>query len=1279
MKFLDIEEPGDEKVLLSKKYKHDLEEIRRKRLEFFERQDIEGQSLVPKESPIQMNEVEEQESMPENFVDDFDMIFSVDHGSHHRKHSEQSSDIAARLLLPKAPFESNVEKRKTKVPETRQSIRARLSQKPKLFDVSDFSSEGSLDPNSLIVDDVNDQTNSFCEDDDDNNSESDVDARPHLFDISDFELTGDRLKNTENCYNSSWCNEDEIRERLLQGTPSDSSVLSNLPGESASLKTSGDFNESARVNFEPVKSRIDDASVSVLEGTQPESPSRERGIDFDTPGMEDKKVENTSKSMKSRIDNIRKKLQQKQTGDSLTRGSSIDDVLENPIEHYESRIQSIREKLQQKKPRRSYNWSLEISHEDIIDNESESKQLVKSMQDDLDTLDMIENGSEENGSIGEEEQKQVFDLSDEFAGMAGRVPNGNGIKVDSSIVEDEIKAEKLSKAQISPLIDLLKANVDASCVGKASSNNEQNVVERRDVDRDSEELIEERIKDQQEIHFDMLESDDSHNEGIFAENDNDQQMYEPINGESSLRDHLGLNSPSENYLKLSLDEEDVSERPANASSHKEEELEVTVLHSNSDDEISTDNVIEPENRPPLYSIVGSTEESIEILDMLDKFESGIEVLDECQETGDFVRYDSETSPPSDSSKHNVDESLQAIKLDSKETIEDIGYVKVAIEDKYNDLVNDAERQTIDDEFELHDTDFSDKIDFDSESNTESDDSSSRSILRSPLTKGHHPILVEAENNKEEGVEDLLNSVNTDDELQKTDFKDVQVSTDLLEDPVMEINFSEADKIEKNDVDHDDDGKELIFQTEEEQSSNADFGNEVLEFIDFDVQELVTSEEQFAELCEEDGASEGNVKEGEEQEPDTVMTSQGALSSSAIIGESDSMETSDFGNADQVGLDDEDLEKKESSEELSVDSSDNFIEQVETLEIVDFNLCRESSFVNEAVIVELSHEEFESKDVAVRVGDAADLREEYRARADLQNLPEELVEHLPLDLSPMFALNSVTLQDPFIGETSDSDSQSNASHPGNGLSDSEEEIEFGPGKSDVDRNENVIKDEEDAKELQEMTSTNDDFSNANTVDSSHSSENDANSMQHNVQEENDSLDIVAELENKSDENDGINFTNDWFENSKTELDYVSSRLDSSVPLDESGKNDAKEETKASESQTSNFQVSKSSDTIFMQSEDVTDFQADAPVDPMTYEEIAPTEEKGKNVQLTPSEDSSSEDLKEFEELEILIANEESKEASSELKPQLETDNCFEIIEDKNVKEYVLDSEVDEGIN
>lgn len=127
-----------------------------------------------------------------------------------------------------------------------------------------------------------------------------------------------------------------------------------------------------------------------------------------------------------------------------------------------------------------------------------------------------------------------------------------------------------------------------------------------------------------------------------------------------------------------------------------------------------------------------------------------------------------------------------------------------------------------------------------------------------------------------------------------------------------------------------------------------------------------------------------------------------------------------------------------------------------LKVIDSNLCRENSFVNEAIVVELSHENIERRAEFMKIGPAGDFREEYRARADLQNLPEELLENLPLSLSPRSVLNSPKLlQGIFISESNDTDSRSQNSSPYLGLSDSDDELEFGQGYNKHGENDNVI--------------------------------------------------------------------------------------------------------------------------------------------------------------------------------------------------------------------------------
>ena len=134
---------------------------------------------------------------------------------------------------------------------------------------------------------------------------------------------------------------------------------------------------------------------------------------------------------------------------------------------------------------------------------------------------------------------------------------------------------------------------------------------------------------------------------------------------------------------------------------------------------------------------------------------------------------------------------------------------------------------------------------------------------------------------------------------------------------------------------------------------------------------------------------------------------------------------------------------------------------ELLELIDSSLCRESSFVNEAIIVELSHEGNAAHEEVLKLGDTGDLREEYRARADLQNLPSELLDNLPLMLSPNSTMNSVTvITTGFAFEGIDTDTESEESRSNTGLSDSEDEIEFGLDGGELikdDENGNFIND------------------------------------------------------------------------------------------------------------------------------------------------------------------------------------------------------------------------------
>ena len=121
---------------------------------------------------------------------------------------------------------------------------------------------------------------------------------------------------------------------------------------------------------------------------------------------------------------------------------------------------------------------------------------------------------------------------------------------------------------------------------------------------------------------------------------------------------------------------------------------------------------------------------------------------------------------------------------------------------------------------------------------------------------------------------------------------------------------------------------------------------------------------------------------------------------------------------------------------------------ENLELTDFQLCRESSFVNEVIVKELSNENADDAEGGLKERNTGDLREEYRARADMQHLPNELLDNLPLALSPRSSINAVTMiPSVLLGQNDEdddvSDTESERSCHGHASSDSDDEIEFGP--------------------------------------------------------------------------------------------------------------------------------------------------------------------------------------------------------------------------------------------
>ena len=1293
-------------------------------MQFFKNQGADGNSLLPKEEIILGKEVNMQESAPETSIGEFDMMVSTDSLNYHQIHSEPQSDIAIRLQLPTSPFESGSRESRLNMAEPQQDIRARLLQKSELFDAWEFSGKSSSDTSSLILKDSNDQRYGFCggDDDDNVNSELDVDEKYILFDTSDFESTGDRSKNPENDIRRPWSSADQIRERLLQASPSGLCNSFDLLGENA------DLNEEPRLRF--LKSKIDDVRARLQERQESELLDSEKNIGVNVTKSESKDNETSFELMKYRIDNIRERLQLREQNDDFeTRESDMEDHVASPERSYKSRIESIRERLQQKNAIdvdwcdnkdevdivNGSSWnpdSQENNYTDAGDREWKSKQLIESMLNDLDRLENIEHGSQEEGSISEVEYKHTVGHSNEFPGMVDNASTILDIKEDNCINEEEIEVQRMSETPTRLSAEFWKAETD------------------------TEELFEKRIRDQQEIDFDVFDNVESQG---AVEHHSDQEIRELANFKESLRAHLSLNESPEIYRVLSLNEEDVCECATTTGSRNEDRKEMPLQYTSHDEEIITDYVIEPVSRPPLSSIEIRTEKGIEILDMLDEFESGIEISDVHEDTGQQVEFDEKSNRSSPNSKHTLDDNPPASNIDCGDIEAGADHPEAKREEeKCYDLIDAGEIQTTDSNIEMIDADFSDQHQLEDVSDSESNCSSSRSILRSPLTKGLQLMYEGTDIAAETDGRDTADWIHTCKEFPRADTKEIRVLADLIESPIVDLRQPGSEDTQNKGLDEKLDG--ILLQKQEEHNSVAFSSNEILNADGFAGHKCAQTNEpvnpisdiQLAniyidekmkgdkaiEISGLDDAEEINhedltnhkdiipeVDDGDKIAEDDLISSCSNLSSSDVEGHSlvvsrgenqvssmldspntESTEPEDVASEQDVSK--ESIEDKDSSlnETLDIDSDvassteehlesvengassshtkdrvvhelkamrtskdssypldatdglgdtgacnlanegaddlenendlfgdvlsigpvDGSKEEEEKLDIVS-SLCRENSFVNKAVIVELSHEDHECKGASVTLGNAGDLREEYRTRADLQNLPDELLENLPLNFSQRFDLTSVTLQGPFIGETSGSDSQSEASIPDTGLSDSEEEIEFGPGNTDEDQSESGIKDSQGFKGLRDITHTD-----KITDGFSHSFEKHMKSVPCDVQSAKctDSLEAKTELEKTSDQTAGIHFTNDWFESSQSELDYVS-RLDSNVLPDENEKIVLMTKINSSSSE-----CIKSHDTIGPQH----DFVAVDVEKGDDLEEFAPTGDGKLNMQIIPIEDA-----------------------------------------------------------
>ena len=1288
------------------------EEVRKKRLAFFERQDIDQLDLEEKEDAI--DEELRQQSMLENVRDDLDMIFDVDDGNFKEKHSEPPSDIAARLLLPRSPLDSS--NRDSRMALLEQNVPRYLSQASEANKSPYVFANISSEDTDINRTDIDAKSSSFCDDNDylddfDHNcyydNESDIDLKYHLYDASDFELPENQPENQERYSKRYLVDADEVRERLLQRSSSDLSKYRSSPSSSE------DLNEDSKVLVPPANAQIDDVRARLQERQESSLPGWEMSNGAKLMESVDENHENSVESMKSRIDNIREKLKQRKQDENADATPNIT---------HESQIENIKEKLQQKSSRT------------YLDKENYSKfiseKLVEPKLDDEDKVGRAQNGSNVNDSIIEDECKQVFVHSEEAPILLGTLQDGMEIKKGGYVVEDKIGVEALPEIQSSPFAALLGIETDQGFSDKENGSVERNddCSDFKNKDRVHESFSEERLTDRQEMNIDVLQSDVCRIEQDDAEYQNDPQLSELLDYGNSLEACLGLNDLSEKYVMLFLEEEEISEHTSSAISHSEDALEASALLIEHDDPIDANPAFMVHSRPPLSSIDRSMEESIEVLDMIDKFESEIEMSDGLEEFDKSANSDAKRDFFGSNMRYALDNGSQDSSLNSKELTVDTS--KITQEDC------PGKGKVVDNFFGEIDTSIGGHATSDSTVDTDSDysNSSTGSILRSPLTKASKPLIVETGKNDDKIDIDTLDWIDASEELHQADGSDTLADSELMGDSDVSNAFrvtANSHKIEdsgyldrkyKDDANIDAEAK--LMQEPIDRALQHDFafadsdlnvesgrcqtnvllngGNiENIESKEFaagtdaqcysvngllgnrgieggegstqneaseiaSLQESIDSINQLAVADKKGKTVSYFIDEEVAQDHHALMMSTKDLDKPPLTDSlEDDIKAADFGNEDFESSESENIESIDSqdmSNELLVVSLGSAAELDETLEIVDSGLCRENSFVNKAVIVELSHENVENEGLPVKLGSAGDLREEYRARADLQNLPEELLENLPLNLSRSFGFESVTLQSSLLGETSGSDTLSDF-----GMSDSEDEIEFGPNSTP---DENSVKDDEESVKLQNFTQTTN-FSDANVVHYLQPVDNHVDFIHSSTK---DSLDTypfanIAEMDKKHDEF-GTNFSNDWFESARSEMNYISSHLDSSA-LQDDNNIDTEVKKHLVDSIIAEGSIIDST---------VTDFPRDLAISPEVNEEIrtvAHGDKRINNMQRALSEDSSAEDLKEFEELEILLQNEDLMEASSELKPSYEIHSYFKAGEEEYAMENFSYNQIDGG--
>jgi len=1111
------EETCGEEGDFSHDYPMYLDEVRKKRLAFFERQDIDQQDLEENEDAVDADEELMQKSMLENVSGDSEMIIDVDNGSFKEKHSEPSSDIAARILLPRFPVDSS--NRDSRMTLLEQNVPRYPSQGSEADKSPHFLTNVSSESTDLNRTGIDAKSNSSCDDDDcrddfnDNgyyDNDSDIDLKYHLYDASDFELPENQPDNQERYNKRYLVDVDQVRQRLLKCSSSDLSKNHSSPS------TFEDLNEDSKIPVLPAKAQIDDVRARLQERQESSSHRWKMRNDAELIESVGENYENSIVSMKSRIENIREKLQQRKQDKSADTSRKLT---------RESQIENIRINLQQKRISDIHDSRTYLDKENY--SRMISEKLIQPKLDDVDKVGRAQNGSYETGSIIEDEYKQVFVHSEEAPSLLGTLHDGAEIKEGRHVVEDEVVVEALPEIQSSPFAALLKNEIDRDYSDKEDGSVERNddCFEIPSKDRIHESFNEERLNDGQEINIDILQSDICSIEQDDAEFQDNSQLSELLDYGDSLRACLGLNDSSENYVMLSMEEEEIGELAIDVNSHSEDSLEVSALITEHDQEVDANPAIMVQSRPPLGSIDKSMEESMEVLDMIDKFESEIEMSDGLEEV-ESTDSDAKRDHFINNIRYALDDGSQESSLNSKE------------------LTVDASKDTrkgypekgkfVDNCFEEIDADIGDHASSDGTVDTGSDysNSSTGSVLRSPLTKTPKSLIAETGNN--DGIVDIdtLDWIETNEKFHQADGSKTSVDSQLMgsigisnifevtegshgiegsgyldskckddantnaEVKLMQEPIDSALKhdlaFEDSDVNIDSgrsqtnlvlnsgdieniETKEFAADTHAQNYSvNGLLGDRDVEGAEGtnqnetseinDLQEIDDFTTQLAVVGEKDKAPDYFIDEEVAQDLHTSVVPIENLDEPPSTGSlEDASKAADLGNEDLESSESEDIESIDSQDmgnELLAGSIGSIAELDETLDIVDSGLCRDNSFVNEAVLVELSYENMENEGVPVKLGNAGDFREEYRARADLQNLPEELIGDLPLNLSRSFEFESVTLQSQLLGETSGSDTLSDFE-----MSNSEDEIEFGPNSN---QDEGSIKDNEQSIKLQNIT-------------------------------------------------------------------------------------------------------------------------------------------------------------------------------------------------------------------